>query len=349
MPISQKGSKPFLVKALRKLPAISRRDNLIADLRKRIAYQKDFNSASFVGPSFIRLLNQEVRAEDDFINISRGDTLAHTGWKLTKSGAKELAEAVGYKTPEHYGTWESLEQVPFDALPNAFVLKSDSGSYSRGVLPLIRNGRQWKVANSTTEGDLETLLEPLKENLAADRIKGPFHAEQLLGSPEKNLLSHDIKVYAFYGQPAIIWVRKILDYFGGIDTKRSAFFDVNGERVHNINAVTKIDDTIPLPKFFDKILTAASDFSHTVRLPHVRVDLYEHEGEIYLGELTPRCGHRRVYSFGSPWDEYLGTLWENAQVRLMTDLAIGNINTSGPMVRTGSTPIQKGLFKPPIN
>ena len=115
----------------------------------------------------------------------------------------------------------------------------------------------------------------------------------------------------------------------------------------NINSVTKVDETIERPELFDRAMEIAAQVSLAVRLPQARVDLYEHEGEIYFGEVTPLCGHRVKWSFGDEWDKYLGELWEYAQVRLKTDLAVGNINTSGPVVRTGTTPIQKDLFKPP--
>ena len=330
----------WLGKAFRQIPAVKKRDQKIQQLS---ALQDSFKT-----PSFRTSLRSAFREEQLFAATSgEWGTFAGLGHKDGKHEMREVANSLGLKTPKLLGQWDTLEEINWDEMPDAFVLKTEYGSSGIGVAPLRRIDGDWQIVNSTRTGTIDEVLEPLKSRLGGNSANGKFLAEELLGPVHENKLPADLKIYSFYGQPALMWVRSVVDYYGGKRTKLSTFFDANGERVSNINSVTKIDDTIKRPELFSQAMDIAARVSLAFRLPQVRVDLFEHHGEVYFGEVTSMCGHRLKWSFGEEWDKYLGELWEYAQVRLKTDLAVGNINTSGPVIRTGTTPIQKDLFKPP--
>lgn len=329
-------------KILKRWPPIRRRETTIASLKLEIASERSAK------PSFTRSLQIASREHKVFSSVSQNWSDI-SGFTLNKFGVKALGESLGVHVPEIYGTWDELEAIDPDSLPDAIVVKANSGSDGSGVLPLFRDGREWRVGSSSVRGDFSSLIRPLQENLRKGKISGPFFVEQLLGSKDDHTIQNDIKIYSFYGQPGIAWIRKSLDFFGGKATKRSTFFDIYGRRVLNAVSITQPDHTIELPRNFDEALRIASQLSLAIRLPQVRVDMYESDDQIFLGEITPFCGHRSRRSFGPAWDEYLGTLWEHAHVRLLADLAIGHINASGPVVRTGAVPIPSHLSEPPTN
>lgn len=324
------------------LPPVARRDAALAKLTEALAAEQAAR------PSFTRSLQVATRENRIFSSTSQ-DWSAMAGFTLNKFGVKELGASIGVRTPEVYGTWQTLDEIDFDSLPDAFVIKANSGANSNGVVPLFRDNDLWRVASSTISGDIHSVLKPLREKVDQGLVSGPFFVEQLLGSKTDFTIQNDIKIYSFYGQPGIAWVKKSLDFYGGKDTKRSTFFDVNGERALNAASVTKADHTIVRPEHLPEAFDIAGQISLATRLPQIRVDLFEHEGQIYLGEITPRCGHRSRRSFGQPWDEYLGNLWEHAHVRILADLALGHINSSGPVVRTGGVPVPEHLLHPPTN
>lgn len=327
-------------KAFREIPAVKKRDQQI---EKLLPLQYSFKT-----PSFHRSLRSAYREEKIFHEIG-GDwgAFAGLGHKDGKHEMRAVAEALGLKIPKLLGSWETLDDIPWDEMPDAFVLKTEYGHSGKGVAPLRRIDGGWQIINSTRTGTLEEVLEPLKNKLGEAGAHGTFLAEEFLGSSDENKLPVDLKIYSFYGQPAVLMVRKLVDFYGGRKGKRAAYFDESGNRAKNLVSAIQLDDSIALPELFEEAMEIAARASLAVRLPHARIDLYQHEGEIYFGELTPMCGRRLTLSFGDEWDKYLGELWEYAQVRLKTDLAVGNINTSGPVIRTGTTPIQKDLFKPP--
>ena len=337
---------------MKSIPQISRRNKVIHELHNTLYGSPQRNikdKYTFVNlePSFTRRLNQAARQNDHYRNSQTGNWADFSGFALNKSGGQTLARRLGVNVPAIYGTWNSLDQIDWDELPDSFVLKANSGSSSRGVLPMVREGANWRVPSSTKKGTLEELLAPVVDQLKTGNIKAPFHAEQILTKEDNNSLANDLKVYSFYGQPAMIRVIERHDFFGGRSTSKGTFFDVNAKVVSNV-----VDDLVPPepnlpPKNFEKILEVASLISMHTRLPHLRVDLYEFEDEVYFGELTPRCGVRRITSFGQPWDKYLGELWEHAEARIRNDLAVGNINPGGPVERSGSTPIPEQLLTPP--
>lgn len=332
------------------LSPIRKRDLLIADLQSRLKPSSTRNKPvkeplENLKPSFTRKLNQAAREAYQFAKTQNGKWSNYAGFSLTKTGVRDLAERLSVKTPEIYGKWETLDAIDFDQLPEAFVLKANSGSTTRGVLPLVReDDKNWRVPSSKRQGNIDDLLAPIKNQIAAGKIKGPFHAEQLLTRDSEFSLARDVKVYCFYGQPGLIRLIERNDFYGESAGKQGAFFDVSGNRVRNLVEVMPELESDEPPTQLTQLMDVAAKISLHTRLPHIRVDLYEFGKEIYFGEITPRCGARRVKSLGNPWDEYLGRLWEHAELRVKNDLVLGNINTSGPVERTGTTLIPEHLL-----
>src|ERR671918_2923566 len=93
----------------------------------------------------------------------------------------DLARSHGIEIPEQFGRWTHPRDIPWDELPDLVVIKSMRGSTGKGVLPLRRADGGWQIVthdDSVHTGD--QLAERLLELVEAERIMGPFGAEEFL-------------------------------------------------------------------------------------------------------------------------------------------------------------------------
>lgn len=334
--------RAFVGRAFRQLPPVLKRDRELTALREL----NEFSRFVHRQPSFMRLLYTAIR-ESRIAGSTTQTWGEYSGFNLNKFSVRELAQRAGVKVPEIYGQWDSLDDVDWASLPEAFVLKTFTGYGKHGVVPLIRNEETWRIAASEQEGTLDELLANLRQKLESGKVSAPIYAEELLDNGSRFGLASDFKVYSFYGQPALVFIREIDNFYGAKLDNKSGYFDLGGNRIDTPPRFTDANNVPALPKLWAEGLATAAEISMHTRLPFVRVDLYEHQGEIYFGELTPRPGHPSVFPLGDSWDEYLGNLWEHAQVRVQADLVLGNINPAGHVIRSGSTPIPDHLRVPP--
>jgi hypothetical protein len=89
----------------------------------------------------------------------------------------------------------------------------------------------------------------------------------------------DYKFFCFWGKPYILFVASNRD----IDT-RFDFFDLNWNRLKIENIYLNSRHYIPKPKKFDLMVDIASKLSQG--FPHVRIDMYNENGNIIIGEMT---------------------------------------------------------------
>lgn len=192
-----------------------------------------------------------------------------------------ITEAVGaeYVIPA-IGVWDSVDDIDFDSLPPQFVLKC---THDSGGLVICKDRKTF---------DIEAAKKTLQKSLSRDYyriarewayhdvprriIAEPYMAE--LG--EKNLL--DYKMFVFNGQPKLTIVCS--DRFSKNGTKMN-FYDLDwkpmkvGFRLHEL-AVPEF----PRPQTFDDMLRVARILSKDC--PFIRIDFYEINGHLYVGELT---------------------------------------------------------------
>src|SRR5690625_4922895 len=139
---------------LRRLPPIASRDERIKALRR---------SERQLRAQVERLTERDRRLEQDRARLMRPSKYSpkHPSWHarimeqsrvgqtlreidtevefprrrlLEKLHNYELARSYGVATPRVVGIWEQLEEIPWDTLPDRFVLKSNRGFSRRRVL-----------------------------------------------------------------------------------------------------------------------------------------------------------------------------------------------------------------------
>ena len=190
-----------------------------------------------------------------------------------------VAERIGdeYIIPT-LGTWNTVESIDFDVLPNQFVIKTTNGG--GGDVVICKNKDAFDKI-----GALRRLRKGLKKNIYKKYREYPYKniepriiAEKYLEDDDGEL--KDYKFFCFNGVVRCIQV----DYDRFVEHHRN-MYDVDWNLLpFTIMYPSNKDVVIKKPKNLEKMIEIAETLSEGI--PHVRVDLYNIGGLIYFGELT---------------------------------------------------------------
>jgi hypothetical protein len=287
-------------------------------------------------PSFRRLVHAERRIAAMIPN--RGDR-GHLVTRKLKSYA--FAQSHGVAIPRVFDVWNRLEDIAWDDLPAAVVMKSNGGAGARGVVPMRRQGDHWRIVTSEDAITPTQIVELLRAHLDRGRIRAPFFAEELLPGIDDDKLPVDAKVYAFYGEVGLVLLRSVAHH-GRVKRFRAILPD--GTDFGRSCPTDVYDPTIPIPTNFTEVVRVAERLSLSVPRAFVRVDLYDVGERVVFGEFTPRPGGSEDY--GPELDAQLGRLWERAHSRVLDDALSG----AGYGLRFGPGPrellLRHGTWRP---
>jgi len=171
---------------------------------------------------------------------------------------------------------DRAEDLPYETLPEKFVLKANHGSGWNCLVQdkstvrrrdLIRLGRTWLKSDFTLVG----------REWAYQNIRRALYAEQMLQDAGRSTPA-DYKLFVFGGKVRIIQVDH--DRF---TRHTQLLYDERWNRIDGTVAAAAgepIERPVSLPAMIEAatLLSAGVDF--------VRVDLYEIDGKAYFGELT---------------------------------------------------------------
>ena len=199
------------------------------------------------------------------------------------------------------GAWERFEDIPFDTLPDRFVLKC---SHDSGSVRIIRD------KSSLTDSELKKMKKFYRGRMKLNpylvgreypykNVKPYIIAEPLI-EPKNGSGLNDYKFFCFDGKPKIMFVA----------TDRSTdvkfdFFDMDFNHLDIYNCHPTADHPIEKPATFEQMKQIAEKLSQGMKT--VRVDLYEIDGKIYFGEYT--FFHAGGFYLFSPeeWELKLGS------------------------------------------
>lgn len=167
------------------------------------------------------------------------------------------------------------EDIPFDELPDNFVVKPNHAS-QRTII--VRNGDYYE------EEIVETCKFWLKTQYGKAAFEWPYQkvdrkimVEELLTDEEGNL-PKDYKFFVFHGECKFIQV----DH-GRYTNHVRTLYDRNWDKI-NVSYNYPEGPAVPKPRNLDEMIELSEKLAECFDM--VRVDLYNIDGDIYFGELT---------------------------------------------------------------
>ena len=216
-----------------------------------------------------------------------------------------VKEIVAQKIGEQYviptlGVWNRPEEIDWESLPNKFVLKTTHGGGNTGVV----------ICRDKTFFDNEKAIERLNKSLKQDIYKTlrewPYKdvprriiAEQFIEGENNDL--PDYKFFCFNGEVKALF----------IGTERETgnvkfdFFDADFNHLDLVQTHPMSGKQIQKPECFNEMKEVANILSKDI--PHVRIDLYEVNSQIYFGEYTFYHHGGCVPFHPQKWDDVFGS------------------------------------------
>lgn len=199
----------------------------------------------------------------------------------------------------NYGVWDSFSEIDFNQLPQSFVLKT---THDQGGVVIVKDKDNFdiKAANQKLNRHLKVEHYYLTREWPYKNVKPRIMAERLLISEKQSNIS-DYKFYCFHGEPKLMYI----SHMSQDKKKYLDFFDMEFNRL-NISrpGFLQSDINYSLPENWQLMKELAGKLSSG--FPHLRVDFYNVEGKVYLGELTFFQGGGMMPFEPVGWDNTLG-------------------------------------------
>lgn len=194
---------------------------------------------------------------------------------------KIIADKIGaeYTIPT-YGVYEKFDDIDFDKLPDQFVLKC---THDSGSIAVCKDKKifDYQKARSILENGLKHNHYWFVREWVYKNVKPRIIAENYLEDKQDGEL-RDYKIFCFHGQ-----VKRLLIAQGRMNGSNETTTDFFNEKLEHINAKSVHENAaVPphMPKKYAKMKEIAEKLS--AGIPHLRVDFYEVDEKIYVGELT---------------------------------------------------------------
>ena len=174
------------------------------------------------------------------------------------------------------GIYRSASEIDFSQLPEKCILKASHGS----SMHLVKNGEirhpfLWKMIMKSW----------LKMNIYVEGREWPYKnvrpgiiCEEFMEAKTEHKL-RDYKVFCFSGNPEFIQVDTDL-----LKDHRINFYDTEWKQLPITCQYPGTEEKIPKPVNYETMLEIAKNLSKD--FPHVRVDFYEYDTQLRIGEMT---------------------------------------------------------------
>lgn len=206
---------------------------------------------------------------------------------VDKYGMKEfVSQKVGEKyTIPTLGVWEKFDNIDFNQLPERFVLKCthDQGS----VILCNKNSLNFEKARKSLNYSTSVNYYNICREWPYKNVKPRIIAEPLITDGNDYLL--DYKFFCFNGEPKFMYISSDLD-----SSPTTDFYDMSFKKINMKMRDPNSKEVMSKPFFFDEMKILAQKLSEGI--PHLRVDFYFANNNIYVGELTffPNAGFCKI-------------------------------------------------------
>lgn len=188
--------------------------------------------------------------------------------------------------------YERVGDIEWNKLPNQFMIKCNHGS---AMNIIVRDKKTLNIHDA--EKKLESWMDTDFTYIAGRELQ--YHdiphriiVEKLMGDSEQVDSLYDYKFWCFNGKPQMYTINS------GHGHGPIMYYDMDGNMINLYGVKTK--EKYRQPKNFSKMVEYAKKLSQDFLF--VRVDFYEIDGKIYLGELTfsPGAGN---FKYANPEDD----------------------------------------------
>ncbi len=176
------------------------------------------------------------------------------------------------------GVWDNFDDIDFDELPQQFVLKCTHDSEG---LVIVKD--KDKLDKEMAKNKIESAL---KQNFFYIGREWPYKNVKPRIIAEKYMEDHidgelrDYKFFCFDGEPKAMFVASDR----ASDNVKFDYFDLNFNHLDIKQKYPHAEQQLRKPVTFEKMIELSKVLSKG--FPHVRVDFYEVDGQLYFGELT---------------------------------------------------------------
>lgn len=204
------------------------------------------------------------------------------------------------------GIWDNVSDIPWESLPDSFVLKCTHDSGGVIVCKDKRTLNIEKAKQLLTQRMSSSYYEQNKE-WPYKNVKPRIICEQYIGDGQCSI--NDYKWFCFNGVPKLLFIATDRDD----DTTETKFdfFDMSFNHLDIINGHPCSSVEINKPVGFEEMKKIAGRLSQG--FPHVRIDLYDVAGKVYFGEYTFYHWGGFVPFEPKSWDGILGQWLELPQ------------------------------------
>lgn len=175
--------------------------------------------------------------------------------------------------------YNDSNEIKLEELPDKFVLKCNHGS-AMNIICKNKSDLNIDMVKKNLDTWKNTIYGLKSSEFQYLNIDRKIFAEKFL---KENI--EDYKIYCFEGVPKFIRVQK---HFDGIDGKINNYYDLNWNLTEIETGIEgfyrRPELKFEKPKNFDLMIEYAKKLSE--EFVFVRVDLYNVNGKIYLGEMT---------------------------------------------------------------
>ena len=175
------------------------------------------------------------------------------------------------------GVWDHYDDIPFDRLPDSFVLKCNHDS---GSTKIIHDKATINHSDLRRffEGRLKQNPYVLGREYPYKNVKPMICVEEYMVTDDNKEIN-DYKFFCFDGKPEIFYI--VTERSNGC---KSDYYDMEFNHLDIVNVDPNSDSEIEKPKLFEEMKLLASKLSKGMKF--VRIDLYEINNKIYFGEFT---------------------------------------------------------------
>ena len=176
------------------------------------------------------------------------------------------------------GVWDRAEDIPFDTLPDQFVLKC---THDSGGLQICRDKAvfDFDAAKKKIQAVLKSNFYWISREWPYKNVRPRVIVERYMEDAATGD-TRDYKFFTFNGEPKVMYIatgRETGETYGD-------FFDMDFNHLDMVIDHKQAPVMPQKPDTFEEMKEAARKLAEGI--PQVRVDFYEIDGEFYFGELT---------------------------------------------------------------